>query len=158
MAGNYFIFVANDVQISPEEVASAYDIADALLGRGFWAFTTQAPLRTKLVKGDEVLVYLAGPGRRYFVAAAQVAAESGKVSKEQRDILRGFGLSFMEHSIVLSNIRRLEPFIEIRPLIPNLDFIVNKENYGLHLRLPIVQIKREDFDRIIGKARMVAWK
>lgn len=156
MAKSYFIFVANDVQMSSNEKASAFDIADALLARGFWAFTAQAPLQAKLAVGDEVLIYLAGPKRRHFVAVAQVASQSDEVTEEQKNILKDFGLSFMRYSISLRNILRLEPFVEIKPLISDLRFISDKQNYGLHLRRPIVRIEQEDFYKITGKAKTLA--
>jgi len=129
----------------------ANEIADALLGRNFWAFTSQAPLRKRLSEGDAILIYLAGPRRRYFVARGEVARESDEVRAHEREVLESLGLSFMPYRVLLRSVRRIDPPVHIGPLILQLDFVTEKRNYGLHLRLPIVRIGREDFELILSK-------
>lgn len=151
MGKQYFIFVANDISISSDGKISAVDIKEKLLENHFWAFTETAPLRTKLNKGDEILLYLAGPGRREFVATATVASlleEIDKKSKE-REILVELGLGFLKYLVKLDSICIFEKGIKIVPLRPQLDFIVDKKNYGLHLRLPIVRLQLADFQLIL---------
>lgn len=157
MTKTCFIFVANDIPLSPQKKFSADEIANTLLSQGFWAFSEQAPLRKKLFEQDELLIYLAGHERKHFVATAQVAKTSDKITEDERKILKQIGLSFMQYRVLLSNIQRLEPYVKIKPLIPELSFIKDKKNYGLHLRLPIVRCKREDYERILKKTNVVAW-
>lgn len=157
MPKGYFIFVANDVPLSPGLTVGADEIASTLLRRDFWAFTEHVPLRAKLRELDEVLIYLAGASRRYFVASAQVAKASDAITGDERAVLEGLGLSFMRHRVLLRKVRRFEPYVEIKPLIAELCFIKDKKNYGLHLRLPIVRINQEDFERIVRKTTPVDW-
>ena len=73
------IFVANDISMIKDRKILAIDIKDALLKYGFWSFSETAPLRAKLKEGDKVLFYLAGPGRREFVAVATIANDAEKL-------------------------------------------------------------------------------
>lgn len=44
--------------------------------------------------------------------------------------------------------------LEIRPLLDNLQFITNREKWGLHLMSGFVEIKKPDFELIAGKMLM----
>lgn len=146
---NYYIFIANDVIYDLNKRVTATEIARTLLFSGFWAFTSTAPLRGKLQPGDKVLIYLAGPGRRYFIAQATIATTPMIVDESVKKILQNLGLGFMSHSVQLTDIAMFGQVVHIVPLLPKLGFIKNKKNYGLHLRLSIVRISGEDYNLIV---------
>jgi mevalonate kinase len=106
MTKSYFIFIANDILLSPKKKLSADEIANTLLSQGFWAFSEQAPLRKKLFEQDELLIYLAGHKRRHFVATAQVAKKSDKITENEQKILKKLGLSYMQYRVLLNNVQR----------------------------------------------------
>lgn len=151
----HYLFVANDVPLSPTKHISARHIAKELLNRGFWAFTASAPLRGRLNYGDKILIYLAGPSRREFVAKATVTQPATTVEPgcEEEAVLSTLGLSFMAYRVSLGDVIWFSAPIKIRPLIPQLKFISEKKNYGLHLRLPIVRIDPEDYELIVNSAQ-----
>lgn len=152
-ANEYWIFVANDLPLSPVKTVAAEKIADVLLARGYWAFTEAAPLRTRLRPGDRVLIYLAGPGRRHFVARARIASSTQPVDAAKTRDLESLGLSIFPYAVLLGEIERFRVPVSIKPLIPRLNFISEKRNYGLHLRLPIIRIPQADFDLICSRAQ-----
>ena len=151
MEHQQFIFVANDISMIENRKISAINIKDTLLEHGFWSFSETAPLRAKLREGDRVLIYLAGPGRREFVAVATIengAEELVKGSKE-KGILSKLGIGFLKYKVQLKDVVSFPNGIKISHLIDKLNFIVDKKNYGLHLRLPIVRINSTDFELIL---------
>jgi predicted RNA-binding protein len=154
MEKSYFIFVANDISLLDKKI-SVVDIKDILLTNSFWAFTGTAPLRSKLKMGDEVLIYLAGQGRREFVAAVTIANSSEPILKgsiEEEIVLSNLGIVFLKYKISLKNVHFLHNSVKISPHLKELRFIRDKKNYGLHLRLPIVRICSEDFELILSYA------
>ena len=52
--------------------------------------------------------------------------------------------------VPLLNIERFAEPKPIAPLVQDLEFITEKKNYGLNLRLPIVWLSKRDSDRILG--------
>jgi len=150
MEVQHFIFIANNVPSGPRKETSATLIAKELLDINRWAFTESAPLRSKLYPGDKVLIYLAGVGRRHFVAGATVSSPSCLIDSKSQlaNLLSNLSLGFMRYSINLQDVKWFKNKVDIKPLIADLRFIKNKQNYGLHLRLPIARIDKNDFDLI----------
>lgn len=148
----HFIFVTNDISMLEDKKVSAIDIKNTLLAHCFWSFSETAPLRGKLKEGDRVLIYLAGKGRREFVAVATVANEAKELMKgsKEKEILSGLGIGYLKYMVQLKDIVSLSVSIKIAPLIDKLNFITEKKNYGLHLRLPIVRINSSDFELILN--------
>ena len=144
----HYIFVANDISMLEDRKTSAIDIKDTLLKHGFWSFSETAPLRAKLQEGDRVLFYLAGPGRREFVAVATIAntAEELERGSKEKKVLSELGIGFLKYKVQLKDVVNFPNGIKITHLIDKLNFIVDKKNYGLHLRLPIVRINSTDFE------------
>lgn len=147
----HFIFVANDISMIEDSKVSAIDIKNTLLKYGFWSFSETARLRAKLREGDRVLIYLAGPGRREFVAVATIAngAEELVIGSEEKKVLSGLGIGFLKYKVQLKDVVNFSNGIKITHLIDKLNFIVHKKNYGLHLQMPIVPINSTDFELII---------
>lgn len=151
---SYYIFVANDLQGTTSEAVSASTIFEELSTRGFWAFTAAAPLRAKLCSGDQVLLYLAGLGRRHFVAAVTLGSVAMPLEPVHSRVFEELGIPFFEYSVSMKSVRRLAEPIAIKPLVHQLSFITDKVNYGLHLRLPIVRISKEDYELITSEAKL----
>ena len=150
-SGRCYILVANDIA-SGGTAARAEEIARVLLEAGFWAFSPRAPMRGRLTAGDRALIYLAGPGRRHFVARAVIGGGVRPLSDTERAVLASLGIGFLSEGVRLRDVRKLEPPVPIGPLVPCLRFITNRKYYGHNLRLPIVAIPDEDYDLILGEA------
>ena len=132
----YFIIVA-----AKDHVAKGVEGGFAQAGHG-----KKSSLK-KMAKGDWVIYYsgketLEG-GKPYqkFTAIGQVTDDapyqvvvSPNFQPWRRDI----------------DFQRAED-LEIRPLLDDLQFITNREKWGLHLMSGFVEIKRPDFELIAGK-------
>lgn len=59
------------------------------------------------------------------------------------------GIGFLKYKVQLKDVVNFPNGIKITHLIDKLNFIVDKKNYGLHLRLPIVRINSTDFELIL---------
>lgn len=151
MEHQHYIFIANDISLIQDKKVSAVDIKDTLLKHGFWSFAEKAPLCAKLKEGDRVLIYLAGRGRKAFVANAIIANSAEQIAEgsKERDIINKLGIGFLKHKIILKNIDLFPNYVKILDVIDKLNFIIEKKNYGLHLRLPIVRVNQEDFELIL---------
>lgn len=149
---SHYIFVANDIPIGPGRVVSANEILQTLKQSGFWAFSEYAPLHAKLLEGDQVLIYLAGPRRRFFMGRCIVASPSTDATDRQAATLSALGLGFLKRIVRFQNYSQFKSPVPIVPLVPDLSFIKEKQNYGLHLRLPIVRLSKEDFALILKSA------
>lgn len=146
----HFLFITNDVHKPNRQVTSALDICKKLLQDRFWAFTNNAPNTHNLRLNDHVLIYVAGVVRRYFLASATVSSllvnfENGS---NELETLNELGLGFMKTGIYLKDITQFTAPVQIGPLLPVLQFIKDKKNYGLHLRLPIVKVDVADYKLI----------
>ena len=155
MDKNYFIFVANDIFLLDRKV-SVIDIKDELLKNGFWGFGETVPLKNKLRIEDEVLIYLAGDKRREFVAAATIQTGIQPILKgsKEDEVFSKLGIAFLKEKVALKNVRMFERKVKIIHLLEKLQFVRDKKNYGLHLRLSIVRICHEDFNLILSQSML----
>ena len=142
----HYIFTVNNIS-SKDSLMLAEDIVKGLLQQKVWFFSSITPLHSKLKKGDKVLVYLCGKNRRYFGAKLNIDGEIANISHnpELTKTKHSLGLDWFDLYIQLDNIKYFNNKIFIKPLIQELTFIKNKKNYGLNLRLPIINIPETDF-------------
>ena len=145
----YLAFIANDVPLSPSETMSAATIGERLIAAGFWAFTESSKVWRRICVGDNILIYLAGPRNRRFIASAIADSVAQEVTKDEAAVLKDLGLVFLSRAVRLRNIRQFQSPVAIRPLVSHLDFITEKKNYGLHLRLPVVRMSEKDFNTVL---------
>lgn len=149
----HYIFVANDIPLVSRGSVSATHIADVLLSQEFWAFSPHTPVQSKLKPQDRILIYLAGPSRRHFVAEALLASHVFDANESHKDVLGSLGITYFSKIVALKQIRRFDSPIPIAPLVHDLHFIRNKRYYGHHLRHAIIRIPERDFDLIVSKTK-----
>lgn len=147
--GNY-IFVVSSLQTGQTRV-NARRIADTLLSNGLWLFSSSAPHKSQLNRGDRALIYLAGPGERVFVAAVELDEPVRKATDAERNLLSDLGLTWFTLASRLADVKRFSTDVPIAPLVPELDFIGNKVYYGHYLRQAVKLISEGDFERVIQR-------
>lgn len=146
----YWIFIVNDLLLG-DITLSADDITTYLLKSSNWQYSKFAPNINKLKKGDTVLVYLAGKGRRYFVASFTL---NGCISilPNTEDVISDWELEFNRLYQLTSPIDNIQVYnnpIDLNEkLRTRLDFIVDKKNWGLYFRLGIRALPEKDFETI----------
>lgn len=145
----YYIFTVNNVQKN-SEIIQAEDIAERLISKGVWIFREGTPLLRYLNIGDKVLIYLCGHGRRYFHSVIEIKGNLTPFDKKNRTMAEELGIVWMTLYTEISIVKKFAEPIHIKPLIQLLHFILDKKNYGLNLRLPIIHIQEEDYMKIIN--------
>jgi len=154
VARTNLVFVVNDLELGDAHV-NAEDIADTLLAAGCWLYGPTAPHVRRLQAGDNVLVYLAGAGRRYFCASFVL---SGPVESKLPRLFGTVGdllTRTFSASSPITGVRRWATPVHIKPLIQDLQFITDKKNWGLHFRQSVRVIGEEDYDRICREGNVV---
>ncbi len=146
-----YLFVVMDVPTAEGHI-SAMTVVDQLLEHRFWAFSETAPVKCKLQPDDHGVIYVGGRERHWFVAECVVGSTLQRATPTQQVVLGKLGLKFMRDVITFSSARRFAEPVPIGPLLAQLDFINDKRNYGLSLRLPLRAISEDDYRTIIQGA------
>lgn len=145
---SHYIFVTMDVD-KGDEVIPATDIAKTLLDKRMWAFTAQAPVKQRLQKNEQVLIYIGGKNRHFFIAKAEMEDSLDLANDEECQLLKELGLGYMKEVIRFSAVDFFDTPVKLIPLLETLSFITDTKNYGLHLRLPVREIPKDDFNLIL---------
>lgn len=141
----YYIFFINSIEFG-EQVWSAKDIMNFLLGNNIWAFSSNAPNLRNLNEGDKVVIYLAGKGNRAFAADFAISSKPYEVEPEPND---PDWLDMFSIRIDVKDVRLWVKQVPIGNIIEYLDFIKDKKNYGLYFRQSTRVIDEKDFMIII---------
>lgn len=146
----YFIYVVSDYFYGDNGIISAEEIVEILIERKTWLFSPFTPNLSKIGEEDKVVIYLAGKGRKVFVASFEI---DGKVTlnslhaqnEKERVLFEMFSLS-----AAIKNAEKWEYHVPIKSLISTLDFITLKSNFGVFLRKSTKVIQKADFERIMS--------
>jgi predicted RNA-binding protein len=149
----YYIFVVNDLK-NDLKLMSSEEIVDKLLNKKCWLFNDKHPITSrvkKLKQNDKVLLYMAGIHKKSFVASFTLDGES-------RNIEEVIGLDdkfygFFRFVIPIKDIKTFVPPISINAIINDLDFINNKEYWGLFFRQSMKAFSENDYLTIINSSQ-----
>ena len=115
----------------------------------FWGLGEKTPNRRALQKDDQVVFYVGNP-RKTFSAQAVLASDSFRLSKEQQARFSHDSKFYeTEYGVLLSNVQIWDSPRRIEDLVPNLDFIENKENWFAYFQGGVRQVSEDDFRTII---------
>jgi predicted RNA-binding protein len=116
----------------------------------FWGLPRRAGNRLRLEQGDQVVFYVAGNRHMEFAARATLAGKSVQLFKEEQEKYgHNNPCHHSEYGVRLENIQWLDIPQKVRPLIRHLDFIENKQNWGLSFRHSIIKLGKDDFEKIV---------
>jgi len=128
-----------------------------LSDRKTWYLTPSAPYRNRFAVGDRIVFYLGGPiGGRAFVGHGLCGDAIQSLNESDEEFLEELGLPFFGWRLPLSEVTPWGQSVPIKELIPELTFIKDKKNYGLHLRLGIVSISTDDYQHILDAAHRIS--
>ena len=118
----------------------------------FWGLGEKTPNRKNVGQGDKIVFYVGNPVKS-FAASTTLATAAFKLSKEQQDTLsHGTQYYRAPYGVRLQDIRVWSERKTVVDLLPNLDFIENKEFWGTYFQGGIRGISERDFQRIIGSS------
>jgi len=142
---NYLIFISSDGK------KAGFDIFNERVQKNKWPIYNRTPQLRNVKEGKNVVFYIAGAGekRQSFIGSAKIKSiinnknTTVDTNQELKEVL--FHVEFKELKI-------FDKDIKIRDHIDNLDFIENKEKYGLYFQGGICKIDQQSFEYIKSKS------
>ena len=142
---NYLIFISSDGK------RSGFDIFIERVQENKWPIYNKTPQLRNVKEGKNVVFYIAGAGekRQSFIGCAKIKSiidnrnTTVDTNQEFKQVL--FHVEFKELKI-------FDKDVNIKDHIDNLDFIENKEKYGLYFQGGICKINKESFEYIKSKS------
>jgi predicted RNA-binding protein len=142
---NYLIFISSDGK------RSGFDIFNERVQENKWPIYNKTPQLRNVKEGKNVVFYIAGAGekRQSFIGSAKIKSiidnknTTVDTNQEFKQVL--FHVEFKELKI-------FDKDINIKDHIDNLDFIENKEKYGLYFQGGICKIDQISYNYILNKA------
>ena len=142
---NYLIFITSDGK------KSGFDIFNERVQENKWPIYNKTPQLKNVKEGKNVVFYIAGEGekRQSFIGSAKIKSiidnKNTAVDANQELKLVLFHVEFKELKI-------FDKDIKIKDHIDNLDFIENKEKYGLYFQGGICKIDQQSYKYIQSKS------
>ena len=142
---NYLIFISSDGK------RSGFDIFNERVQENKWPIYNKTPQLRNVKEGKNVVFYIAGAGekRQSFIGSAKIKSiidnknTTVDTNQEFKQVL--FHVEFKELKI-------FDKDVNIKDHIDNLEFIENKEKYGLYFQGGICKIDQISYNYIQGKA------
>ena len=142
---NYLIFISSDGK------KSGFDIFNERVQENKWPIYNKTPQLKNVKEGKNIVFYIAGDGekRQSFIGSAKIKSiinnknTAVDANQEFKQVL--FHVEFKELKI-------FDKDIKIKDHINNLDFIKNKEKYGLYFQGGICKIDQQSFNYIQSKS------
>lgn len=147
---NHYIIVVAESKGTGEDL-TAREIFGLLIPLKVWDFREEASGIKNIKAGDKIIFYLAGLNARYFAGSATVASDIYIKRKGSPDPLKEKGKRYFPKRIDLKDIKVWKEPLPIKPLIQRLDFIKNKDSYGLYMRRTALSISEKDY-KVVMKA------
>ena len=146
-----YIFITNDA--GWDVMTPATQIVSALASKNYWLASDRTPYKKLYQRGDRVLFYVAGTKARYFKGCALISGPIAPATDQEKLAAEDLGLEGFEERIPLESVVLWEKTPLLKPLVEDLEFIKDKQNYGLHLRQAAAQISNSDYDLIVAAAK-----
>ena len=142
---NYLIFISSDGK------RSGFDIFNERVQENKWPIYNKTPQLKNVKEGKNIVFYIAGDGekRQSFIGSAKIKSiidnknTTVDTNQEFKQVL--FHVEFKE-------LRIFDKDIKIKDHINNLDFIKNKQKYGLYFQGGICKINQISYNYILNKA------
>lgn len=145
----YFVFVIN-VSEGVKGKLSARQIYDRLMKLRSWGIGEGTAYRRDITEGSKIVFYQAGKGGQSFLGTATLASPLHKVTAERMRKWREAGVEpIWEYELQLAGI---ETWTEPKPvvdMIHRLEFISNKEHFGVHFQGGVRRISEADYYTIL---------
>ena len=138
---NYLIFVSSDGK------KTGLDIFNERIEENKWPIYNKTPQLQNVKEGKNVLFYIAGAGdkRQSFVA-------NGKIKNviENRTTVIDDNQEFKQvlFYVEFENMKIFDQEINIKDHMDNLNFIKNKDKYGLYFQGGICKINKQSYEYI----------
>ncbi|WP_157999265.1 EVE domain-containing protein [Candidatus Nitrosarchaeum limnium] len=131
MAKNFWIFVIKNTD----------DELNRRIKKKEWPVYSYTVNRKKIQPGDKVIFYKAGEGNKVCLGTAETASA---IKGEEGGI---------DYTVELGNVSIWKKSVMIKPLISKLEFIGNKEQWGLSMQGGVIHISEKDYGTIYAESK-----
>ena len=144
----YFIFVVNSQQGVTKKL-SAKQIYTLLMKLKAWGINERTPYRRDLSEGSKVVFYQAGKGGQKFIGAATLSSPLNIMSDMQAAERRKVGIEPATYNVDLQDIQTWDEPKPVTDMIQRLEFIGNKDHFGVHFQGGVKRIDEQDYYTIM---------
>ena len=149
---SYLIFVVNDFLDELGGLnAKSDDIVKFLFKYEKWYFKANTMAIQRIVAGNEVIVYIAGPKKSFFFGTFRIASSPIPLVPIKTEVNDDVGAILSKFFTVQSDICDVNVFktpVSISHIKNDLRFISNKNYYGIFMRQATRRIEKVDYDLI----------
>jgi len=144
----YFVFIVNDAQGTHGRM-SAREIYDQLMKLQGWGIGQRTPYRKDLRDRSRVVFYQAGKGGQRFIGTATIASELCLMSEARAVERRAVGIEPAKYDLDLRDIDIWNETKPVSDMVQHLEFISNKDYYGVHFQGGVKRISEADYYTIV---------
>ena len=144
----YFVFIVNSQQGVKKRLA-AKQIYSQLMELSVWGIGERTPYRRDLREGSKVVFYQAGKGGQRFLGTATIASPLRKMTEARAAERRRVGIEPAAYDLELSHIDVWKESKPVVDMIQRLEFISNKDHFGVHFQGGVKRISEADYYTII---------
>jgi hypothetical protein len=144
----YFVFIVNQSQ-GVEEMLSARQIYERLMNLSAWGIGERTPYRKELRSGSHVVFYQAGKGGQRFIGTATIASELRAMSESRAQMRRAAGIEPFRYDLSLTDIDIWKEPKPVMDMLQRLEFIGNKQHFGVHFQGGVKRISEADYYAIL---------
>lgn len=144
----YFVFIVNDAQGTHGRMP-AREIYDQLMKLQGWGIGQRTPYRKDLRDGSRVVFYQAGQGGQRFIGTATIASELRSMSEARAVERRAVGIEPAKYDLDLADIDIWKETKPVSDMVQRLEFISNKDYYGVHFQGGVKRISEADYYSIL---------
>ena len=137
---DYLIFISSDGK------KTGFDIFNDRIKENKWPIYVKTPQLQNVSVGKNVVFYIAGTGEKQsFIGTAKIKKI---VDNNNTNLDPNQEFKQILFHVEFENINIFNKSISIKDHIDNLDFIKNKEKYGLYFQGGICKINKQSFEYI----------
>lgn len=138
---DYLIFISSDGK------KTGFDIFNDRIKENKWPIYVKTPQLQNVSVGKNVVFYIAGTGekRQSFIGTAKIKKI---VDNNNTNLDPNQEFKQILFHVEFENINIFNKSLSIKDHIDNLDFIKNKEKYGLYFQGGICKINKQSFEYI----------
>lgn len=145
---NHWVFPVNDDVIEGIRKKGT-EIYRQRMTDGFWGLAKGVQNRSYLKPNDKVVFYLAGKEGHMFLGTCILDSEYHKLSEEEKHLFWHGPFFRASHGVKIKEVRVWKSPKLICPLLSKLEFIKNKDNWGIYLHRSIVRMSKDDYNTIV---------
>jgi len=144
----YFVFIVNEGQ-GVHGKLPAREIYGRLMRLRAWGIGERTPYRKELRKGSRVVFYQAGKGGQKFIGTATIASELRPMSDDRAAARRAVGIEPARYDLDLTDIDIWKDPKPVVDMLQHLQFISNKDHFGVHFQGGVKRINEADYYTIV---------